>query len=789
MGKKKQELTQAQIEAIKSYGDEIVTITDFVEIVRKRPGMYLGPIGNGGFLNMIREIVQNSFDQIMKPNSPATYVIVSYDELTHEVIVEDNGMGIPYNSMIRAFTSQHTSSHFEAQKGVFQSGLHGVGSKVTNAMSSRFKVQSYIFGEGREVEFVDGKPTTDDEIVIDNKDNKQGTIVSFIPSMEALGPITVTCDEVLKLIETILPLVKEGTKVLYNCIDRDRNQRSVQLENTSGIMYFMNGFTPVLKNPIYITNVSDEMKMECLLNFDSEFISNVVCFANFCPTVKGTHLDGFIDGVAYWFKNYMNNIFLSKSTATKKKTTTTKKDKPFVVELIDIKSALRGIIHALHIEPNFTGQAKEILSNQDMYSFVKSGVSKGLDEWSAVNPNDLQKVCKFIKDIAELRLSESKTRLKLSTKYASSITGYPKKFKKPTGPKSSWEEFWICEGDSALGTAENARIAQIQGLMPVRGKILNAFNHSIDKILANEECVGIFTVIGGGYGKNFDLSKVIWNVVGCLADADVDGGHISTLFLILMLVYCRPLVEDGRVYKALPPLYSATVGGKTIYFGNRLDYVKYVQKDFLKGNKITDIDGKDISNMELMKIFYSNEDLIFELERVATNFALNPLMLELLLLNMNNGLPAIRNAIRNNFRFVKDIRQIQDTIYVNGLVDGKINTAFLNDKLIKESKSVLDILDKNERFYFKLNDRPISLYQLMKEFKSKEPKNIQRYKGLGEMSGKRLRESTLDPEGSRLIIRYSAKDIEEEVQQIRYLNSNMDLIGQGRKVSRIDLMD
>lgn len=788
MGKNKPKLTQEQIDAIKSYGDEIVTITDFVEIVRKRPGMYLGPVGNLGFLNMIREIVQNAFDQIMKPNSPATYAIVYYDELTHEIIVEDNGMGIPYNSMIRTFTSQHTSSHFEAQKGVFQSGLHGVGSKVTNAMSARFKVQSFIFGEGREVEFIDGKPTTDKEVKISNP-GKQGTIVSFTPSIEALGSINTSCNDVLELLKLILPLVKIGTKVIYNCIDSNRNQQSIQLENTNGIMYYMEGFVPVLKNHIYITNVSDTMKMECLINFDSNFISNTICFANFCPTVKGTHLDGFIDGIAYWFKNYMNNIFLNKGTTVKKKTSTTKKEKPFVVDLADIKSALRGVIHALHIEPNFTGQAKEILSNEEMYGYVKSSISKGLDEWAAVNSSDLQKVCKFIKDITELRLSESKTRLKLSTKYASAITGYPKKFKKPTGPKSNWEEFWICEGDSALGTAENARISQIQGLMPVKGKIPNALNHPLEKILANEECAGIFTCIGGGYGKNFDLSKVLWKVVGVLADADVDGGHISTLFLILMLVYCRPLVEDGRVYKALPPLYSATVGGKTIYFGNRLDYVKYVQKDFLKSNHITDMNGKDISNMELMKIFYSNEDLIFELERIATNFALDPLMLEVLLMNRNNGLPALRSAITNNFRFVKDIRQIQDSIYIDGLVNGKINTAFLNDKLIKESRAVLDILDQNSIFYFKINDKPASLYQLMKEFKSKEPKNIQRYKGLGEMSGKRLRESTLDPEGSRLIIRYTAKDIEDEIQQIRYLNSNMDLIGKGRKVSRIDLMD
>lgn len=785
-------LSKEQIEAIESRADKIVTISDFVEIVRKRPGMYLGPIGNLGFLNMIREIAQNCFDQVTDPLSPASYVIVTYDELTKDVIIEDNGMGIPHGHLIRVFTSQHTSSHFVAEEGVFQAGLHGVGSKVTNAMSSKFKVESYVLGKARMVEFIDGKPTTDDEIDIPNP-GKQGTIVYFTPSVDALGPITLTSAEVFNLLSMILCLVSIGTKLIYNSVSIDKKVNRIELVNENGITDLLTGFVPVLKNHIIIKNESPTMKMECCINLDSEFNSSVLGFANFCPTASGTHIDGFIDGVSTWFRDYMNKYFLSSTSSIKNKNTKGKSDSnKLVIELQDVKVALRAVIHAAHIEPNFTGQAKENLSNAEMRPYVKNAVMAGLNDWCSKNPQELQKACKFIKSIAELRLSENKEKQKLTTKYASSITGLPAKLVRPTAPRSMWEEFWIVEGDSALGTGKNARIKQIQALMPIRGKLPNAFNHSVDKILNNEECNGILNTIGGGYGKSFDLFKVIWKKVGVLADADVDGGHIAVLFLILMLVYCRPLVEDGRVYKAVPPLYGAKINGKMVYFTNKMDYIKYVQNKFLENHTLTDTINKPLNNMTMLDILYKNEDYIFELENIANTYGVDPVLLETVLLNKGVNAAAARRLLKGNerFRFIKDIRDVNNTVIFDGLVNRKSNTLFLNDKLINESMNILNILSLNDQFTFNLNGKPVGLYELMKEYKASEPNNVQRYKGLGEMDGKQLRESTLDPDGRRCVIQYtSGKQITDEIETLRYLNSNMKLIGQGVKVSRIDLMD
>lgn len=783
-------LSKAQIEAINNYSESIITISDFVEIVRKRPGMYLGPIGNLGFINMIREIIQNGFDQILKELSPADHIIASYNELTHQVIIEDNGMGIPFGEIIRMFTEQHTSSHFNSKEGEFSAGLHGIGSKVTNAMSSSFIVQSYIFGEGREVQFIDGKPTSDKEKVIQNPKNKQGTVVMFIPSEEALGQITTTIQDVYNLFNLILPLISVGTKIYFNTIDITGKSNSIVMENVDSIFGFIKDFPSVLKEPIYISDVTGIMKMECCFNFDSEFNSSIIGFANFCPTTSGTHINGFIDGVSYWFKNYMNNIFLSSIKSNSKKIKNNK-TKQIVIELSDIKMALRGVIHAAHIEPNFTGQAKENFSNEEMLPYVKSAIQDGLKEWSSKNPIELQKICKFLKSVAELRLAENKEKVKLTNKYTSAFGGYPGGFYKPSGPKSMWEEFYIVEGESALGSAKVARIKQIQGLYAIRGKLPNAFNKSEYDILNNEECKAIFNIIGGGVGKSFDLSKVFWKRVGPLADADVDGGHIATLQLILLLVYCRPLVEDGRVYKAIPPLYGAEIRGKMKYFTDSLDFAKYRQKEFCKSHVITHANGDKLSDMEILALLYLNEDYIYEVNRIRDTYSIDALLLETLLLNRTLNLRGIEKSINSNkrFRFIKNTNQTNDTIIIEGLVNMKYNTAFLNDKLIKESSNIINLLDQNTEYYFKLDNNLVSLYTLMYEFDKNKPTGMRRFKGLGEMSGEQLRESTLDPEGTRSIIQYTAKDIIEEVETMRYLNSNMNLIGENVKIRRLDLMD
>lgn len=793
-------LTKAQIDAINNYNSEIQTIEDFVDMVRKRPGMYLGPIGNGGLLNMIREILQNALDQVVRPDSPATYAFLTFDEFTKQVIVEDNGLGIPFGELIRVFTKQHTSSHFQAKEGTFSAGLHGVGSKVTNAMSSKFIVRSYRLEEGREMSFTDGREDYAKEKVIPKKECKgrQGTIVMFSPAFDQLGELTLTCDEVLALVQLIIPLYPIGTKINYTAVNSGTGKSStVTLTNDIGLNDYIHCKMVVAKENIFITSECPEMKLECMFNFNPEFNSEIYSFANFCPTRSGgTHLDGFLLGVSTWFKDYINKFFISsKSASIKNNKGKQTKKKDNLVELVDVKTALCGVVHLLHIEPNFTGQAKEYFSNQEGKGFVKSSIEKGLDEWSKKNPSELQKICKFIKTVAEIRNKEDNTKAKISTKYNSVLTGYPSKFTKPTGPKSQWEEVFFVEGDSAEGTAKFARLKAIQGIMPLRGKILNAFTNSREKILENAECAGMLTVIGGGEGKNFDLSKVPWKVIASLTDADIDGAHIAVLFLIFMLVYCRPAVEEGLVYKAQPPLYGAKKNGKQLFFGSRMDLTNYTQKEFLANNTIQSIDGTKLTHAQILKLFMKNEDYVYELNTISNSFAVNPYLLEQLLIDRNLSTSQIKKNLKREerFRFIKEIKDINNGIYIDGLVEKKSNTIYLNDRIITMSSEVTSLLDEClgdfNNNYFLLNGKRVGLYELISSYLSYQPSNITRYKGLGEMNEKQLRFSTMDPDGPRCMIRYTANDIIQEVENLREISSNLASIKPSGKVTRVDLLD
>ena len=242
----------------------------------------------------------------------------------------------------------------------------------------------------------------------------------------------------------------------------------------------------------------------------TDSVENVTSFCNFCPTVQGTHVDGVLEGICRWFSLYMNNIYLANQKGKVK------------VVYNDIKNGLNVMIDAAHLDPIFTGQAKEIISNKDMIGYCKEVVMKGLDEWSKANPQDLQKISKFFKEIAELRMKNEGARAKIVTKYHSNVlSGLPAKYKKPTGKKDI--ELIIVEGDSAMGTVMEGRDSARQGIFPIRGKIINAFANSKQAVFSNEEVQAITKIITGGeYRRNFDVKDSKVSKIIFMADGDVD---------------------------------------------------------------------------------------------------------------------------------------------------------------------------------------------------------------------------------------------------------------------------
>ena len=764
--KTKDIISSEEREKILNYSNEIVEMKDYVEHVRLRPGMYIGPIGNPGFINMIREIVQNCFDEIVKGNAVTPVIYVKYNQPLKEVQVTDNCRGIPFGMIEQIFSKERTSSNFNKKKGEFASGMHGVGGKVVNALSSKFIVESFRLGEGHKVEFYEGRVWDKGEVVIKNPDIYQGTRVTFIPStvMEKEEMINLDTTEVFNLLDLLLPLAPIGTKIMYTYTDSNNNTDTIEMENKDGILKYIIQTTdkPLIK-PIIISEVSDIMKVDIMLDYDTENTNEVIVpFANFCPTRSGTHVDGLRDGLQNFFRNYMNKIFLNG------------KKKAVSVINSDILYGLKAVISAAHIEPVFTGQAKEHFSNKEMRSFVSNAVMKGLDEWAKANPKDLQRLCTYLKDVAEIRIKADKERIKVTNKYAkSALTGLPAKYVPASGKKDV--ELILVEGDSAGGSIKNNRIHKYQSYLPLRGKVPNAFRESAKEILSNEELAGIINILGCGYGKNCDPSKCRVNKIIIMTDADPDGDHISVLLLKFFILYLRPLVEAGMVYRAVPPLYGMSLGkDKYRYFTNKVEYTKYVISQFSTKYKITTIDDKSISEDKLVDIFYRNLGYVTEMDRLARSRGLNPYLLELVLMNRDKSISQLQSILRKHYRFM-DVSKEGDITIIKGLVDNLMETIFFDDRLIEASKKVLKYIDvvNMDHQFLKLNGEVKSMYTVMSMYENETPPKIQHYKGLGEMDGHQLFDSTVNPD-TRTLIRYTIEDAAKEIDSIRYYDNNMN---------------
>ena len=426
------QLTKEQMAAIDNYGSEIKTLKDFVTAVRKRPGMYIGHIGQKGVINMHREIYSNSIDQILAQDSPANWFSYYYNESTTEVRIEDNGKSLPFEHIIRIFTANHTSKNFEKKLYDYSSGVHGSGSKIVNALSTKYIVEAYHYdGTAVRMEFEKGYPITDAPIKIPNKEKKQGLMTYFIPDPEIMGyDIHIPWKIMYRKIKDVLSLTPIGSICEFTAVDTNGKVFKETIVNKDGIVtdLIMKVSNPINK-PIVISNDDGTHKLDIAFCYDAggdqgpNDSESITAFANFspcAPTVDSTHVSGSLEAICRWFTIYMNNIYLSNQK---------NKDK-LKVNSSDIRTGLNICISGAHLDPILTGQSKEFLSNEDMVGFCKDTVMKGLDEWSKANPQDLQKLCKFFKDIAEVRAKQEAGKVKIATKYQKNpITNLPKKYK------------------------------------------------------------------------------------------------------------------------------------------------------------------------------------------------------------------------------------------------------------------------------------------------------------------------------------------------------------------------
>lgn len=776
---------------IQNYGNEIKTIKDMMAHIRKRPTMYIGYVGNPGYINMIREVFQNACDEVEKNESPADRVYIKYEEKTNRCTVGDNGRGIPFNDMFRIFATMNTSSNYNKKGGEFSSGVNGVGSKVTNALSDEFTVVSQICkeysptgkAEGHIIEFHQGKCTDPKHIgkPYKNISNYQGTIVTFTPDETIMGKITVTCEDVLALVSQILPLMKIGAIVDFEGIRLDGTRFTHHMVNTDGILTFLKEtkFKPLI-DPIMITAGNDKVSANIAITWDANGLDEneyIRSFANMCPTINNgsTHVEAFVDALSNYFRVYMNKIVLNNNS--KLKTINQ-----------DIRAGLKAVVSVMVLEPQFSGQAKEILGNVEVKPFIKELINDALSKWGKEHSTELQKLCKFFKDVGTLRMKAAGDKITLLKSTVSTLTGLPAKYQKPTGKKNL--ELILVEGDSAMAPCRTGCDPARQGLFPLRGKVKNAMTSTRKDFFSNEECKAIYTILGCGEGRKCDPSKCKFDKIIFLGDADPDGLHIRTLLLKMFIIYYRPLVEAGRVYAAEPPLYSIVLKNKERqYFIDKADYVQYVYKRFAKYNTVKTSKGKKMSDSQIIDLLCTNINYLVDMNILAQNYAIEPNLLELIysMIVHKASYAAIRRAVSKAYRYVT-VEVRNGIMVVSGLVKDNVQTAVFNNNMIKDcNERILSYIINTDEDGYILNDNHVSLYELMEAFDKFTPPNLTRYKGLGEMNPNELAVSTLHPDYNRTLIRYTTSDIERDIEEMRKVDANFNALLQGVDIAGFDI--
>lgn len=760
---------------------EIQVIDDPVVAVRKLPDVYIGALGNAGYLNMYREIVQNSLDEIIKGNTLDKNIIISFDERNHTCIVEDNGQGIEINMLVPVFSVLHSSSNYDKKEGSgeYSSGKNGMGATITNYLSKFFVVESYRpNGEAAKVEFEEGKLNSKGLQNIKSKKDKHGLITTFAPS-DMMGQITVTKEEVYNLTWLITHLCSIGTTITFNTIDTMGRTNKTIIKNNNGIFELIDSICEKkVFNPVYYTEDNGTMKVEVLFSYDIANMDDprILGFANMCPTHAGTHIDGYLDAIIKYFRDYMNKIYLVNN-------------KKLQVNAQDIRTGLRAVISVFHVQPMFSGQSKELFSKEDMKPYIYQVTLRALDEWAKNNPNELQRISKYLKEVCEIRMKSDNEKVKMSDKYsASAITGLPSKYIKPNG-KGPFE-FFIVEGDGCASAMENNRDKSCQSVFPIKGKMLNPYTTPTKKYFENDEVTGIFKICGySGYQKKFDPSQFKPEKVIISTDADADGAHIQCLVFGLFLRYLPFVIEQGKLYVANPPLYGISLGkNKMKFFANNIEYVEYVQSVFCKENTVTNIKNRAYNKQQITKILYDNMDYIKYMKHVCSTYAIDPVLMEFILYNIDLGIDSnkFKTAVEKQFRFVKVIKE-NGVVMIRGLVGSHYQTVFCNQRLFADCTRLIEMINNSDKFYI-VNGQQMTLLGLMNLFSEFEPKNLTRYKGLGEMPPKMLGESTVLPGSGRTLKQYTIEDCKKELKYITELQSDKTVFTRGIKIRKEDII-
>ncbi|MBO7364893.1 MAG: DNA gyrase subunit B [Lachnospiraceae bacterium] len=543
-----------------NYDASSITVLEGLEAVRRRPGMYIGSVGVSGLNHLVYEIVDNSVDEYLAGYCTEIRVTLEDDG---SVIVSDNGRGIPVDLHQKGvsaerviFTTLHAGGKFDNKAYKTSGGLHGVGSSVVNALSEYLEIKISKGGKIYYDSYERGVPVVELEkglLPVIGRSKVNGTTVTFKPDPEIFEHTHFKADAIKsRLHET--SYLNPGLSLVFTN-NRKGEQETVTYHETEGLKAYLaelNAGKELLTEPILVKGTSEGIEVEMALQFVDTFEERVLGYCNnIYNSEGGTHLVGFKSRFTTLINNYAKELGILKD--------------PDKFSGPDTRCGMTCVLSVKHPDPLFEGQTKTKLGSQDAARAVVNVTGEQLELYFDKHLETLKTIISCAEKSAKIRKAEEKAKSNLLTKAKFSFDSNGK-LSNCTSKDASLCEIFIVEGDSAGGSAKKARNRMYQAIMPIRGKILNVEKASIDKVLANAEIKTMVLAFGcgfsEGYGNDFDITKLRYDKIIIMADADVDGEHISTLLLTFFFRFMPELISEGHVYIAMPPLYKAIPKGK-----------------------------------------------------------------------------------------------------------------------------------------------------------------------------------------------------------------------------------